>query len=133
VKSVASGSGNDDGEWNYAITNLQPGRYSVSAEATGFPGVQQLADVPVARPWASIRMRVGAVSAAPVGSPLIITEISQTVTGNEVLALATRNPRLYQRCRATYPMRILQVVVPVLPSTEFVVTLDKHLVDGAEQ
>jgi len=105
VKSLATGAERQTmtaSGGTYAITNLQPGRYSVSAEAQGFSKVQQLADVSVgAAVGMDIRMQVGGVSAAVevVEAPLgvINTEnqtISQTVTGQEVLLLPslTRNP-----------------------------------------
>src|SRR5262249_32087831 len=85
----------------YAMTNLQPGRYTVSAEASGFSTVQQAADVTVgARIGLDIKMEVGAVQAAgeiTEAAGLINTEtqtLSQTVTGQEILQLPTltRNP-----------------------------------------
>src|SRR5215831_5149795 len=76
----------------YAMTNLQPGRYAVTAEATGFAPVTQTADITVGAAIAvDVHMTVGGVTAAvevteaPLG--LINVEnqtISQTVSGPEV-------------------------------------------------
>ena len=105
VKSVATGLERQmttTSAGTYTVTNLQPGRYSVMAEAPAFSAVEQMADVTVgARVGLDIRMTVGGVTAtvevteAPAG--LINTEtqtLSQTVTGQEVLLLPslTRNP-----------------------------------------
>src|SRR5467141_2197029 len=44
----------------YTVTNLQPGRYKVTAEAPGFSAVEQTADVTVgARVGLDLRMSVG--------------------------------------------------------------------------
>src|SRR5205823_11743636 len=96
VKSVAMGlerQTTTTSAGTYAVTNLQPGRYTVRAEASGFAAAEQLADVTVgARVGLDLRMTVGGISAtvevteAPAG--LINTEtqtLSQTVTGQEVL------------------------------------------------
>src|SRR5262249_7383392 len=76
----------------YAVTNLQPGRYMITAEASGFSTVQQTADVSVGgRVGLDLKMEVGGVQAAVEvveAAGLINTEtqtLSQTVTGNEVL------------------------------------------------
>ena len=105
VKSVATGLQRQtvtSSAGTYAVTNLQPGRYSVTAEAPGFAGVEQMADVTVgAKVGLDIRMTVGGVTATvevtEAAAGLINTEtqtISQTVTGQEVLLLPTltRNP-----------------------------------------
>src|ERR1051326_3656757 len=86
----------------YAVTNLQPGRYTVTAQATGFAPVTQTADVTVgAAVGVDVHMTVGGITAAvevteaPAG--LINVEnqtISQTLGGPEVQLLPslTRNP-----------------------------------------
>lgn len=105
VKSAATGlerQTTSTSAGTYAMTNLQPGRYTVSAQAPGFATVEQITDVGVgAAVGVDIHLTVGGVTAAveiteaPVG--LVNTEIqtlSQTVTGQEVLMLPTmtRNP-----------------------------------------
>ena len=86
----------------YAVTNLQPGRYTITAQAAGFAPVTQTADVTVgAAVGVDVHLAVGGVTAAvevteaPAG--LINVEnqtISQTVTGQEIelLPSLTRNP-----------------------------------------
>jgi outer membrane receptor protein involved in Fe transport len=86
----------------YAVTNLQPGRYTISAQAPGFAPVEQTADVTVgAAVGVDIHLAVGGLTAAvevteaPAG--LINVEnqtISQTVTNEEIQLLPslTRNP-----------------------------------------
>jgi len=52
----------------YAVTNLQPGRYMVTAEASGFSAVEQMADVTVgAKVGLDFRMMVGGISATGRG------------------------------------------------------------------
>src|SRR5215813_3150698 len=47
----------------YAMTNLQPGRYAVTAEATGFAPVTQTADITVGAAIAvDVHMTVGGVT-----------------------------------------------------------------------
>src|SRR2546427_5276242 len=49
----------------YAVTNLQPGRYTVTAEAAGFAPVEQTADVTVgATVGVNMNLSVGGVTAA---------------------------------------------------------------------
>src|ERR1051326_8572963 len=105
VKSTATGlerQTTTTSAGSYAVTNLQPGRYTVSAQATGFAPVEQTADVTVgAAVGVDIHLAVGGVTAAvqvteaPAG--LINVEnqtISQTVTNQEIQLLPslTRNP-----------------------------------------
>jgi len=105
VKSVATGLERQTmstSAGTYAVTNLQPGRYTVTAEAPGFSAMQQVADVTVgSKVGLDIRMTVGGVTAtvevteAPAAMVNVQTQtISQTVTGQEVLMLPTltRNP-----------------------------------------
>src|SRR5213594_3130906 len=98
VKSVATGLERQTmstSAGTYAVTNLQPGRYTVTAEASGFSAMQQVADVTVgSKVGLDIRMTVGGVTAtvevteAPAAMVNVQTHtISQTVTGQEVLML----------------------------------------------
>ena len=104
VKSTATGferQTTSSSAGTYTITNLQPGRYTVTAEASGFAPLQQTADVTVgSKVGVDLKLTVGAIAAAvevteAIG--LINTEtqtLSQTVTGQEILMLPTltRNP-----------------------------------------
>src|SRR6266481_2566492 len=60
VKSVSTGLERQTATTTagtYTVTNLQPGRYTVTAEAPGFSSIQQMADVTVgARVGLDIRM-----------------------------------------------------------------------------
>src|SRR5262249_51407311 len=86
----------------YAVTNLQPGRYTVSAEAPGFAQIQQTAVVVVgSKIGLDFKLQVGGVAATveitEAAAPLINVEtqtLSQTVTGQELVMLPTitRNP-----------------------------------------
>jgi outer membrane receptor protein involved in Fe transport len=105
AKSTATGSERQttsSSAGTYAITNLQPGRYSVSSEAQGFSTVQHMANVTVGSAVGlDIKMEVGGLTAAvevvETTAGTVNTEtqaLSQTVTGQQVLLLPslTRNP-----------------------------------------
>src|SRR5690242_7335770 len=98
VKSAATGLERQTTTTNsgtYAVTNLQPGRYTVTAQATNFAPVQQTADVTVgAAIGVDIHLAVGGITAAvevteaPAGLINIENQtVSQTVSGPEVLML----------------------------------------------
>ena len=99
---------NDTGD--YTITLLPPGRYTVSAELTGFKkAVRENVDVAVgSRPTILLQLAVGAVSEAVMvtgATPLIDTtrsEISGVVTSRDISNLPTLN-RTFANIAMTMP------------------------------
>src|SRR5262245_8326252 len=103
VKAVATGverQTTTTSVGTYAVTNLQPGRYTVTVEAPNFSAVARNVQVAVgSRVGLDIEMKVGATATAEVTEAAVTVEtqtqtLSQTVTGIEVLLLPTltRNP-----------------------------------------
>src|SRR5262245_7162899 len=104
VKSAATGlerQTTTTSNGTFVMTNLQPGKFIVTTQASGFSTVQQTIDLGVgAKVGLDVKVEVGAVQATvevTEAAGLINSEtqtLSQTVTGTEIVQLPTltRNP-----------------------------------------